>query len=264
MVVVVAAERVELGVGVVVPPRPSPLGIELPHNIVACPDVATCVDGATMMVFVIPHNFLAPIVPKMEGKFAKGAIGCSLIKGIEFEKEGDMKPILISDLLQDEMKKSDGAPVVDMSVLMGANVANEVAKGDFAEATIGCTKPENGLKWCKLFNTKDFAVQAVTDVAGAELCGARESAEIGRDSAEIGRDRPRFSRDWPRFSRDSVEIGRDSAEIGRDSDEIQTRSGRDWPRLAEIGRDWPSCGSAAESTLRAGGCDRRVFTHAQL
>ena len=99
-------------------------------------------------MFVIPHNFLAPIVPKMEGKFAKGAIGCSLIKGIEFEKEGDMKPILISDLLQDEMKKSDGAPVVDMSVLMGANVANEVAKGDFAEATIGCTKPENGLKWC--------------------------------------------------------------------------------------------------------------------
>jgi len=150
-------------------------GIELPHNIVACPDVATCVDGATMMVFVIPHNFLAPIVPKMEGKFAKGAIGCSLIKGIEFEKEGDMKPILISDLLQDEMKKSDGAPVVDMSVLMGANVANEVAKGDFAEATIGCTKPENGLKWCKLFNTKDFAVQAVTDVAGAELCGAMKN-----------------------------------------------------------------------------------------
>jgi len=99
-------------------------GIELPHNIVACPDIATCVDGATMMVFVIPHNFLAPIVPngclrtrrgralsthtlspckqvpKMEGKFAKGAIGCSLIKGIEFEKTGDMKPILISDLLQ--------------------------------------------------------------------------------------------------------------------------------------------------------------------
>ena len=107
-----------------------------------------------------------------------------------------MKPILISDLLQDEMKKSDGAPVVDMSVLMGANVANEVAKGDFAEATIGCTKPENGLKWCKLFNTKDFAVQAVTDVAGAELCGARDSAEIGRDwprSAEI-------SRDWPRLA----------------------------------------------------------------
>jgi glycerol-3-phosphate dehydrogenase (NAD+) len=147
-------------------------GIPLPPNIVASPDIKECVTGATMMVFVIPHNFLAPIVPKMEGAFAKGAIGISLIKGIEFEKTGDMKPILISDLLKTEMAKSEGAPDVNMSVLMGANVANEVAKGDFAEATIGCTDAATGLKWCKLFNTNDFSVRAIDDVAGAELCGA--------------------------------------------------------------------------------------------
>jgi len=103
------------------------------------------------------------------GAFAKDAIGISLIKGIEFK---DGKPILISDLLQDEMAKSEGSPKVDMSVLMGANVANEVAKGDFAEATIGCTNLANGKKWCKLFNTSDFKVDPVEDVAGAELCGA--------------------------------------------------------------------------------------------
>jgi len=150
-------------------------GIPLPPNIVATPDIKTCVTGATMMVFVIPHNFLAPIVPKMEGAFAKDAIGISLIKGIEFDRTGaEFKPMLISDLLQVEMKKgiTGGDWDVDMSVLMGANVANEVAKGDFAEATIGCTKMENGTKWCKLFNTPDFSVTAVPDVAGAELCGA--------------------------------------------------------------------------------------------
>ena len=59
-----------------------------------------------------------------------------------------------------------------MSVLMGANVANEVAKGDFAEATIGCTDLAVGKKWVTLFNTSDFKVDAVQDVAGAELCGA--------------------------------------------------------------------------------------------
>jgi len=148
-------------------------GIPLPPNIVACPDIKECVTGATMMVFVIPHNFLAPIVPKMEGAFAKDAIGISLIKGIEFEKGGEFKPILISDLLQTEMKKGiTGDWDVSMSVLMGANVANEVAKGDFAEATIGCPSEADGLKWCKLFNTDDFSVTAVPDVAGAELCGA--------------------------------------------------------------------------------------------
>ena len=154
-------------------------GIKLPKSIIAQPDIKKCVTGATMMVFVIPHNFLAPIVPKMEvgapsalrthtarcvasftwataahpkpppppfarpnrapscearprrpcanpnlnpipipipstssalivafhpnqGAFAPGAVGISLIKGIEFK---DSKPILISDLLAAEMKK---------------------------------------------------------------------------------------------------------------------------------------------------------------
>ena len=39
----------------------------------------------------------------MQGAFAKGAVGISLIKGIEFK---DSKPILISDLLAAEMKKA--------------------------------------------------------------------------------------------------------------------------------------------------------------
>jgi len=64
---------------------------------------------------------------------------------------------------------------VDMSVLMGANVANEVAAGDFAEATIGCTSNEIGLKWCKLFNTPHNADSPCADVAGAELCGAMKN-----------------------------------------------------------------------------------------
>jgi hypothetical protein len=45
-------------------------GIKLPKSIIAQPDIKKCVTGATMMVFVIPHNFLAPIVPKMEASAA--------------------------------------------------------------------------------------------------------------------------------------------------------------------------------------------------
>ena len=146
-------------------------GIPLPTTIHANPDIAATVTGASIMIFVIPHNFLAPLVPKMGSLFAPGAVGISLIKGIEFDREKG-NPILISDMLQLEMGKAEGNPKVDMSVLMGANVANEVAKGDFAEATIGCTDMATGAKWVKLFNTSDFKVDAVQDVAGAELCGA--------------------------------------------------------------------------------------------
>ena len=144
-------------------------GIKLPVSVVAEPDIKKAVEGATMMIFVIPHNFLAPIVPRMQSAFSKDAVGISLIKGIEFEGG---KPILISDLLQKAMRKGVGNPTIDMSVLMGANVASEVAKGDFAEATIGCADPEVGARWAALFDTPDFKVDAVQDVAGAELCGA--------------------------------------------------------------------------------------------
>ena len=48
----------------------------------------------------------------------------------------------------------------------------QVAKGDFAEATVGCTDLAIGAKWAQVFNTPDFKVGPIMDVAGAELCGA--------------------------------------------------------------------------------------------
>ena len=36
---------------------------------------------------------------------------------------------------------------------------------------------ELGETWCKLFNTPDFKVEAVADVAGAELCGALKARD---------------------------------------------------------------------------------------
>ena len=47
-----------------------------------------------------------------------------------------------------------------------------MAKGDFAEATVGCTDLDIGRKWVQVFNTPDFKVDPVMDVAGAELCNA--------------------------------------------------------------------------------------------
>ena len=137
-------------------------GIKFTENIIADPDLANACTDATLLVFVLPHQFLGRICPQMT-TMANGCRALSLIKGIEFEEGG---PILISNMIKDAMSG------MDVSVLMGANVANEVAKGDFAEATIGCDSKENGAKWCKLFNTDDFSVTAVPDVAGAELCGA--------------------------------------------------------------------------------------------
>merc|ERR1740127_177477 len=137
-------------------------GIKFTENVVADPDLASACTDATLMVFVLPHQFLTRICPKMTG-MQKNCRALSLIKGIEF---GDDGPILISNMIKDAMSG------MDVSVLMGANVANEVARDDFCESTVGFKDAENGAAWQRLLDCPTFRVGQINDVAGVELCGA--------------------------------------------------------------------------------------------
>merc|ERR1711904_146206 len=59
-----------------------------------------------------------------------------------------------------------------MSILMGANVANEMASDAFCETTIGYSVEANGELWKLAFNCPSFQVGLVQDTVGVELCGA--------------------------------------------------------------------------------------------
>merc|ERR1712238_249071 len=61
---------------------------------------------------------------------------------------------------------------MDVSVLMGANVANEVAQDEFCESTVGFKSKANGEVFQKLFDCPTFRIGTINDVAGVELCGA--------------------------------------------------------------------------------------------
>lgn len=61
---------------------------------------------------------------------------------------------------------------VNCAVLMGANVANEVAAGDFCEATIGTPDILTAQIFTELFNTPRFRITCTPDVFGVEVCGA--------------------------------------------------------------------------------------------
>lgn len=139
-------------------------GFPLPHNIVAVPDLGEAVRGATILIFVLPHQFLPRLLPTVKANMAPNAKAISLIKGIDFDEKG---LVLISDTIRAGLG-------IDVSVLMGANVANEVAADDFCETTIGFSEgsEENGRKLHKLFNTPVFQVTLAADAAGVELCGA--------------------------------------------------------------------------------------------
>lgn len=137
-------------------------GYKLPENVVAVPQLRDAADGADLLVFVVPHQFIRKLCDEMMGCVSERARGITLIKGIDEGPEG-LK--LISDIIREKMG-------IDVSVLMGANIANEVAAEKFCESTIGSKVLENGLLFKDLLQTPNFRITVVDDADTVELCGA--------------------------------------------------------------------------------------------
>lgn len=58
-------------------------GITLPENVAAVPDLRQACDQATLLIFVVPHQFLPPVLPAVRDCVEDGAArGISLIKGL--------------------------------------------------------------------------------------------------------------------------------------------------------------------------------------
>ncbi|KAM6339071.1 glycerol-3-phosphate dehydrogenase 1-like protein isoform 2-T2 [Podargus strigoides] len=142
-------------------------GYKLPDNVVAVPNLNEAVQDADLLVFVIPHQFIHKVCDEITGRVPKKALGITLIKGID---EGPDGLKLISDIIREKMG-------IDISVLMGANIANEVAAEKFCETTIGSKILENGLLFKELLQTPNFRITVVDDADTVELCGALKSIE---------------------------------------------------------------------------------------
>jgi len=137
-------------------------GIKLPTNVVAVPELLETVKDAHLLVFVVPHQYVEETCMKLRGHLRPDAKAVSLIKGMSVE---DGEPQLISERINDLLD-------IDVSVLCGANIASEVAKGGFSEATIGYKDRQAAEVWRKLFHNPTFRINTVDDVAGVEVCGA--------------------------------------------------------------------------------------------
>lgn len=137
-------------------------GIKLGKNVVADPNLENAVKDANLLVFVTPHQFVEGICKRIVGKIRPDAEAISLIKGMEVKTEG---PCMISTLINKMLG-------INCCVLMGANIANEIAVEKFSEATVGYRhSKEVAQRWARLFTTPYFLVSAVQDVEGVELCG---------------------------------------------------------------------------------------------
>ncbi|XP_064470602.1 glycerol-3-phosphate dehydrogenase [NAD(+)], cytoplasmic-like [Ornithodoros turicata] len=139
-------------------------GYKIPDNVVAVPDIVQACEDSDILVLVLPHKFLVPTCKPLVGKVKKGAIGLSLVKGFDIAPGGGGIE-LISNVIK---KLLD----IDVCVLMGANLAGEVADEKFCETTVGCHNKECGLTLKKLIQTEYFRVTIVDDIATVEACGA--------------------------------------------------------------------------------------------
>ncbi|EDV20994.1 expressed hypothetical protein [Trichoplax adhaerens] len=137
-------------------------GRKLPENIVAVPDIKEAVRNSNLLIFVVPHQFVDGICNQIKGSLRSDACGISLIKGFDCRGRGiELISSAISRLLN-----------IEMSVLMGANIAMEVADESFCEATIGCKDRKIGTVWKELFTASYFRTSIVLDPQTVELCGA--------------------------------------------------------------------------------------------
>ena len=120
---------------------------KLPSNIIATPCISEAGLTADILIFVLPHQFISRACAPLKGKLKPGAQGLSLVKGFAILPGGGIR--LISDLIEEEL-------ALPVSVLMGANLANEVADQKFCETTIGAKDRALGEDLKLLFQTDDF------------------------------------------------------------------------------------------------------------
>ncbi|MCI4380558.1 hypothetical protein PGIGA_G00241320 [Pangasianodon gigas] len=137
-------------------------GRRLPENVVAVADLIEAVSGADILLFVIPHQFISRVCDTMRGKIKQDALGMSLIKGVD---EGPDGLKLISEVIREKLG-------ISVSVLMGANIANEVADEKFCETTIGSKDKAHGALLKELMQTDHFRVTVVEEADVVEICGA--------------------------------------------------------------------------------------------
>ena len=155
--------------------------VSLPSNVIAISDIKEAAKDATLLIFVLPHQFLAKLLPQIRSVVdINNCRGVSLIKGLDFDPKTRL-PVLLSRVISQGMSDNCGPnedssdSVFQCGALMGANVANEVAKKQMCESTLACNYNDEELEERTrliFHNDETFRVARVKDVAGTEACGA--------------------------------------------------------------------------------------------
>lgn len=146
-------------------------GVKLPRNLRANPNIVEVAKDADLLVFNLPHQFLPRICKQLKGHLKPHCRAISCLKGLEVNADGVK---LLSSVITEQLGVTCGA-------LSGANLAPEIARGNWSETTVAYHIPDdfqgagNDIDHFVLhaaFHRPYFHVRVVEDVAGVSVAGA--------------------------------------------------------------------------------------------
>ncbi|KAF5139652.1 hypothetical protein G9O61_00g021890 [Vairimorpha ceranae] len=141
-------------------------GIKLPDNLCYTSDIQLFSD-IDIIIVALPHQFIDSLI-KFKEYLKKDIIVLSVVKGVI---EYKVSFTLVSDYINEIWGCST-------NVLMGANIASDVAKGLLGnilykcEGTLGYHQEYDRDVLFRLLNCKYYKISCTKDVVGVELCGS--------------------------------------------------------------------------------------------
>jgi glycerol-3-phosphate dehydrogenase (NAD(P)+) len=141
-------------------------GRHIPDSVTASNDLAATLDGAQIVVSVMPSQHCRTLFDRMRPLMQPRTLIVSATKGLE---EGSL--LRMTEVIVQVLKRDDGsAPAV--GALSGPSFAQEVARGDPTAITIASQNPALLRTAQQEFSDPTFRVYTNSDVIGVELGGA--------------------------------------------------------------------------------------------
>ncbi len=140
-------------------------GFTLPESVQATNDLANALEGADVVVSVMPSQHCRSLFVRMAPNLRPETLFVSCTKGLE-----DRTLLRMTEVIADVLQARNITPRV--GALSGPSFAKEVARGDPTAVTIASTDSELARVVQDAFNDSRFRVYTNDDVIGVELGGA--------------------------------------------------------------------------------------------
>jgi glycerol-3-phosphate dehydrogenase (NAD(P)+) len=141
-------------------------GRRIPDSVSASNALAVAVEGAQIIVSVMPSQHCRALFARMRRLIPGDALIVSASKGLE---EGSL--LRMSEVIADALQRDDNLPT-RIGALSGPSFAQEVARGDPTAITIAARDPDLLRTIQQEFSDASFRVYTNSDIVGVELGGA--------------------------------------------------------------------------------------------